>query len=187
MPNNLNSPFKNDPDNLSLVVARDDRGRVLLGIKTRGFGAGMLVLPGGKNLYRTGPCGVGLVPGRECASEELAQETGLTLPPEAFIHKASIFVTSQDGSKNIDVFEVVCRGMVPNPSDELIRPAWYAPDAIAYDKTPADYKLWLPQVLAGLAVNAFFSIQDGRGSGAVFSRTIEPPGLPEKTSVTFDT
>jgi 8-oxo-dGTP pyrophosphatase MutT (NUDIX family) len=143
-----------DPSIMSLVCAQDEYGHILMGRKTRGFGAGKLVLPGGKGTQWLDSQGVGLNLPSIDASRELEQETGVIVAPEKLTHAGALFVENAD-SETSQVNILRYRGRLTgfHDSDELHDVRLVS--QIDYEQTPADYALWLPHILGGRAVNAF--------------------------------
>ncbi|PWJ26916.1 8-oxo-dGTP diphosphatase [Branchiibius hedensis] len=118
-------------------------GRVLLGHKLRGFGAGKIVGIGGK-----------VEPGEsleQAAVRELAEEAGLIVDPAdaqlaayldfRFPHRPEWDMTSQ-------VF-VVRRWAGQVRACEEIRPEWFAVDAPPFARMWDENRVWLPHVLRG--------------------------------------
>lgn len=126
---------------LTLVLLHTS-GRVLLGRKKTGFGAGKLNGFGGK-----------VEPGETlaaAAAREFVEET--TVAPTGLAHVGHIVFTFEgvpDEVLEVHVFTASgYAGGEPAETDEMA-PAWYAVGAIPYDSMWADDRYWLPTALAG--------------------------------------
>jgi 8-oxo-dGTP diphosphatase/2-hydroxy-dATP diphosphatase len=156
------------PPKLLTLVFVLGRGRVLLGMKKRGFGEGKWNGFGGKK--EPGESLLG------CARRELLEETALEAPEEAFRERGFMsFLMESDGmvdsasgavSKVLHVFvysvaEENCAGE-PTESEEM-RPQWFEHQAVPYPDMWLDDKVWLPRVLADdtgeLCFNADFTFE----------------------------
>lgn len=155
------------PPKLLTLVFVLGRGRVLLGMKKRGFGKGNWNGFGGKKEPNESL--------RGCARRELAEETGLSAPEEAFRERGFLsFLMESDGmmdvsgavSKVLHVFvysvaEDSCTGE-PTESEEM-RPQWYAIGDMPYGQMWLDDKVWLPHLLEDdtgeLCLNADFTFE----------------------------
>lgn len=144
-----------DETRCNLIIVLSPAG-LLMGMKTRGFGAGKLVLPGGKEKF-FGPDFTGKRPSVEDVKDELFTETGLGLPIQAFIGVGYLYVEQADGeNRNI----LLAKSTLPHSpklvgSDELENPAWYPIDALPYERMPLDYQLWLPSALGDYMITGF--------------------------------
>lgn len=125
----------------TLVFLRRD-GRLLLGMKKRGFGAGNWNGVGGK-----------VDPGEtieQAMIRECQEEIGVT--PIAYDKAAehTFYIRYNDRAEHMLVHAYLCREWdgTPVETDE-IRPEWFAEPAIPYDTMWADDIHWLPRVLAG--------------------------------------
>jgi 8-oxo-dGTP diphosphatase len=159
----LGAPMDSDEEfSLTLVRAQ---GGLLLGEKTRGFGTGKLVLPGGKDQFYLSASGIGLLPDKFGAVRELGQETGLNLPEAALTNVGNLYVTKYgddyDDERHIKLFEAVLPAQTStDDTDELIDLSWHPESDLPYDRMPDDYKLWLPHIVGGFTVDAFFEIDE---------------------------
>ncbi len=147
-------PFPAEDDAvLSLVCIRNDAGDVLMGRKTRGFGAGRLVLPGGKGRYWAGSSGILRSPFIYDAAREVHEETGIALDATALTQVGQLHVERHDSE--MDVLQIFAGSSndMPHDSEELEDVAFMA--EVPYAEMPADYKLWLPHILGGRAVTAY--------------------------------
>ncbi|HEV2412641.1 MAG TPA: NUDIX domain-containing protein [Candidatus Saccharimonadales bacterium] len=168
-------------DNYSLTIVRKN-GRILLGRKTRGFGMGRLVAPGGKDEYELA-FGMNFWDAlRENARSELSQETGLDLVTSSFRWVGNLNLTdSEDETSTVTLFVVDCppsketRDEDSREDPELVDLEWFQEDQIPYDRMPDDYRFWLPYILSGERVTAFFRDEgDSLVNGEVYHQKIEP-------------
>ncbi len=144
----------------NLICARDQDGHVLLGRKTRGFGEGQLVLPGGKLTAWGWPVATVLDLQARDAYREFSEETGdSSMNPQEFTSAGALYVEANP-PKYIALFRIATNGIVPPGSDEVTDFSYYAD--VPYDKTPEDYQHWLPGVLAGKFVIAHFLPEETR-------------------------
>ncbi|PYE55209.1 8-oxo-dGTP diphosphatase [Deinococcus yavapaiensis] len=135
-------------------------GRVLLGLKKTGFGAGKLVDVGGK-------IEVGETP-REAAIRELFEETGLRAlelrDAGVVMHE---FAGRPSWSLWVHVFVVTRWEGEATESDE-VTPEWHAVDALPYDRMWADAPHWVPSVLRGETAALHFQFgEDGESLQSV--------------------
>ncbi|QQS19706.1 hypothetical protein IPL85_05580 [Candidatus Saccharibacteria bacterium] len=135
----------------NLVCAQDQDGRVLLGRKTRGFGTGQLVMPGGKPTQTSWP--VVQFPGfiAHDAARELNEESGVDLAPRDMSYAGALYI-GNPVERMVLLFRCAAGRQVPRDSEEVT--SWNFYKEIPYDQTPEDYKIWLPSVLAGEQVIA---------------------------------
>ena len=85
------------------------------------------------------------------ASRELAEESSVQVPHRNLWYAGAIYV----GNPLARVITLYCcetNGQIPKDSDEVTDWAYY--NEPPYDKTPSDYGLWLPSVIAGKLVIA---------------------------------
>lgn len=138
---------------VTLVFVHDDQ-KVLLGYKKRGFGSGRWNGFGGK-----------VEPGEtleQAARRELREESGLeavSLQP-----KAEIEFTFVDGNHLLcHIFTT--QEVVGEPVEtEEMRPQWYAHHEVPYQEMWSDDAVWLPHVLAGKTLKAYFEFDSEEGN-----------------------
>ena len=173
----LTGPLDSAED-FTLTAVRH-RGRVLLGKKAWGYGRDMLVLPGGKTRYYLGDDGIHSLSGPDDARREVREETGVQLSGVTWAGMLDVLDGSDE--KQVQLYTGVSDSVSTIPSPELPDLQWYEGRALPYERMPADYRLWLPHVLAGRAVTGFFEKQKGRIRAAqVFAQQQEPLGRLEK-------
>jgi 8-oxo-dGTP diphosphatase len=128
--------------------------QVLLGLKKTGFGAGRWVGLGGH-----------VEPGEKpsaAAVREVAEESGLLVPPDSLEHMASIefrFPVRPSWDQATDVFVTSVYQGEPVESDE-VAPRWFAVSALPLDGMWDDARYWLPLVLAGEHVDVLVTFAD---------------------------
>jgi 8-oxo-dGTP pyrophosphatase MutT (NUDIX family) len=124
---------------LTLVFVHD-RGRVLLGRKKRGFGAGRWNGFGGKvDANETIEQG---------ARRELREEAGIGTVAVERRGKLTFHFEGDPVALEVHVFRV--RGHTGEPSEsEEMEPRWFSEDLIPYDDMWPDDKYWFPIFLAG--------------------------------------
>lgn len=153
------SDARRSQKHLTLLLLQDTiplgRGRLLLGMKRRGHGAGKWNAFGGK-----------IEPGEsilEGALREMKEECGLSLT-QARVAGNIIFDTrGRDELLNIHVLLSSWPECVPNAlsepppveTDEM-SPAWFNCDSIPYDQMWSDMSTWLPSALSGSCFRARF-------------------------------
>lgn len=118
------------------------KGRVLLAMKKRGFGAGRWNGVGGK-----------LDPGetieealvRECQEEILVTPTAYEKAAEIIFHEQH-----EGEQKTMQVHVYTCTSWTGKPAEtEEMSPKWFDVTDIPYEDMWPDDPFWLPQVLAG--------------------------------------
>jgi len=150
----LGMPRESEDDfNLTLIRRQ---GSLLLGQKTRGYGAGLLVAPGGKTRYYVSPSGIGLLPSGMEAAREASEESGLPIAADQLTQVGALHIADEDDTKIIRLFQVAVEADTSLVSTEFDAIDWYPEVDLPYEQMPKDYKLWLPSVLAGYAVTGFF-------------------------------
>lgn len=134
-----------------LFLVKD--GRVLLGMKKRGFGAGRWNGVGGK-----------LDPGEtveQALVRECQEEIGVT--PKEFVKMAEIvFDEHHKGTReymHVHVFVSAAWDGKPNETEEMA-PKWFLTSGLPFKDMWPDDPYWLPQVLAGKRLNCTFVLDD---------------------------
>lgn len=138
------------------LVREPAKGRpeVLLGEKLRGFGAGMIMGPGGH-----------VEPGEswlEAAIRETEEESGLQVAPADAAHVATlsyVFPAKPHLDAEVQVFLTDTWSGQLQRSSEL-DPRWFSIDEIPFDRMWDDERYWLPRVLAGSRLVAEFTFDD---------------------------
>lgn len=131
------------------LVIRD--GRMLLGMKKRGFGAGKWNGFGGK---LTDGESAETAARRELFEEALISAQDLEPAGDLLFH----FDNSPDALA-VHLFRVTRFLSEPTETDEM-RPAWFSIAEIPYDRMWADDRHWLPLVLRGETVTGVFRFAD---------------------------
>lgn len=124
--------------------------RILLGMKKRGFGAGLWNGFGGK--VQEGETI------EEGAKRELQEESGLTAET---LHKAGHIVFEFVGVPELMDVHIFCTDTVqgtPAESDEM-RPQWFHQDQIPFSDMWPDDKLWFPLLLQKKLFQGYFKFQ----------------------------
>ncbi|WP_307821416.1 8-oxo-dGTP diphosphatase [Subtercola lobariae] len=132
-------------------VRAGGRREVLLGRKRTGLGVGKIVGPGGKVEAGESPL--------EAIVREVAEETGTRVAPGDLRAAGRLeyrFPFRPGWSQNSNVFVGEVWQGEPVGSDELA-PEWFAVDELPLDEMWHDARFWLPAVLAGDEVRAWFS------------------------------
>jgi len=128
-------------------------GRILLGMKKRGFGEGWWNGFGGK-----------VQPGETieaAAIRECQEEAGIT--PTTISPRATFNFHFEDSPDEIEVHVFLVEVFTGEPQEsEEMRPQWFALDEIPYKQMWADDPYWLPQILAGKQLEATFWFKDIR-------------------------
>ena len=146
-------PLSNRPENRKVLTLCfvTDGGRVLLGMKKRGFGAGRWNGFGGK-----------LEAGETveaAARRELSEEAGIeadALSPAGVL----VFEYRHTGAiLEVRVFRVAGYRGEPTETEEM-RPAWFSFDDFPYDQAWPDDRHWMPHFLAGKSVSGRFIFSD---------------------------
>lgn len=175
----LRGPIEAD-DDFNLTVIRRDQ-QIVMGTKQHGFGAGKLVLPGGKTRYYLGESGLHLVPFGEEAAREASEETGLPISTAQLSQTGLLVVSDEDDTKTIRIYQVHLPEHMTVSSDELADIGWQHAGRLDYDQMPGDYRLWLPHIIAGYAVQAFIYSEKGHVvESEIFRQQIDPLGRLEK-------
>src|SRR3990167_6982925 len=132
---------------LCLVISE---GKILLGMKKRGFGEGRYNGFGGK-----------IIPGEtllQAAKREIAEEAGLKVGKLKKSGVLTFFSEIRDPIV-MHIYSCVDFTGVPQESEEM-RPEWFRFNRIPYFRMWPDDQYWLPQVLKGKRVRARFWFDD---------------------------
>jgi len=132
---------------LCLVISE---GKILLGMKKRGFGEGRYNGFGGK-----------IIPGEtllQAAKREIAEEAGLKVGKLKKSGVLTFFSEIRDPIV-MHIYSCVDFTGVPQESEEM-RPEWFRFNRIPYSRMWPDDQYWLPQVLKGKRVRARFWFDD---------------------------
>ena len=144
-----------------------DGGQILLIVKKRGLGTGKINAPGGR-----------VEPGEtweQAAVRETREETGLTA--DGLEAAAELRFQFTDGySLDVRVFTARRWSGTLTACDEA-DPFWHAEHQLPWAKMWADDSLWLPQVLAGRRVRAWFVFDGEAMREARVTLTAEAIGL----------
>lgn len=137
---------------LTLVFLLQD-GRILLGMKKRGFGAGRWNGFGGK--VKEGETI------EAAAKRETQEECGveITEMEKVGIHEFE-FAAEPGDTLEVHVFRVNSWTGEPRETEEM-RPQWFTIDAIPYDEMWPDDIHWLPVFLAGKKFRTKFLFGEG--------------------------
>ncbi len=134
---------------LFLLNNQGDSPLILLALKKRGIGAGKWNGVGGK-----------INPGetaQAAAIRECQEEVGLTPQNLIKMGEISFDLPSQDYNSQVELF------LAQEWEGELVeteemRPQWFLVAAIPYDQMWADDREWLPIVLAGQKIRAYYTL-----------------------------
>jgi 8-oxo-dGTP diphosphatase/2-hydroxy-dATP diphosphatase len=137
---------------LTLTLATAD-GRILLGMKKRGFGAGRWNGFGGK---------VNEGESIEAAAKrETAEECGIVITgmEEVGVHEFE-FEKERGTILEVHVYRITGFDGAPAETEEM-RPEWFPVDAIPYDTMWPDDQYWIPIFLEGKKFRTRFLFGDG--------------------------
>ncbi|KAM9784971.1 oxidized purine nucleoside triphosphate hydrolase [Syngnathus typhle] len=113
-------------------------GRVLLGMKKRGFGAGKWNGFGGK--VQSGETV------EEGARRELLEESGLTVDTLEKVGNIKFEMVSDAQLLDVHIFRADSYNGEPTETEEM-RPRWFDSDKIPFEQMWPDDKLWFPLLL----------------------------------------
>jgi 8-oxo-dGTP diphosphatase len=144
-----------------------DKGRVLVILKKRGLGTGKINGPGGR--VEAGETW------EQAAIRETSEETGIT--PSGLEAAAELRFQFVDGySLDVRVFTAAAWSGTLTACDEA-DPFWQPETELPWHQMWADDSLWLPEVLAGRRVRAWFVFDGEAMREARVRLTAEAIGL----------
>ncbi|XP_035470324.1 oxidized purine nucleoside triphosphate hydrolase isoform X1 [Scophthalmus maximus] len=146
------------PLTLVLVV---QPGRVLLGMKKRGFGAGKWNGFGGK-----------VQPGEtieDAARRELQEESGLTVDALEKVGNIKFEFVGETELLDVHIFRADAYNGDPTESEEM-RPRWFQCNQIPFSEMWADDILWFPLILQKKKFVGYFKFQ---GHDVILSHRLE--------------
>ena len=135
-----------------MLLKRDDK--LLLGLKKRGFGMGKLNGTGGKvepnESYEAG------------AIRETLEEVGIRVNNCTKVGQIIFKDLYFKGAPETDIMHVYLSEDFSGEAVETdeIKPQWYSLDKLPYDQMWSDDEYWLPQVLDGKKIDAFFHFNE---------------------------
>ncbi|XP_054247225.1 oxidized purine nucleoside triphosphate hydrolase [Indicator indicator] len=135
--------------------------RVLLGMKKRGFGAGLWNGFGGK-----------VQPGEsieEAARRELLEESGLTVDTLQKMGQITFEFVGNSELMDVHIFRADDFHGEPTESDEM-RPQWFQLDEVPFNCMWADDAYWFPLVLQKKLFRGYFKFQ---GQDTILEHTLE--------------
>ncbi|XP_041853958.1 7,8-dihydro-8-oxoguanine triphosphatase [Melanotaenia boesemani] len=136
-------------------------GRVLLGMKKRGFGAGRWNGFGGK-----------VQPGErieDAARRELQEESSLTVDALEKIGNIKFEFVGETQLLDVHIFRADAYNGEPTESDEM-RPQWFEIDKIPFSQMWPDDVLWFPLMFQKKKFTGYFKFQ---GHDVILSHTLE--------------
>lgn len=135
-----------------MILKRDNK--ICLGEKKRGFGTGKVTEPGGK--VESGETYL------EAAIRETKEEVGVKVRSAREVGQVIFRDLYYKGAPETDITHVYLSEDFdgePAETDELL-PAWYDINSLPFNKMWADAEYWMPEVLRGHQVDAFFRYND---------------------------
>ncbi len=132
-------------------------GKVLLGMKKRGFGKGKWNGFGGKIEEGEDP--------RVAMIRELKEEAGVDVAPEDLHDAGTLVFTFKDNGVWDNTCQVYTAGSwkgEPAESEEM-SPMWYPVTALPFESMWVDDPHWVPLVLQGKKINGKFLFDDKGG------------------------
>ncbi|XP_030340836.1 7,8-dihydro-8-oxoguanine triphosphatase isoform X1 [Strigops habroptila] len=135
--------------------------RVLLGMKKRGFGAGLWNGFGGK-----------VQPGEsieEAARRELLEESGLTVDTLQKMGQITFEFVGNSELMDVHIFRADDFHGEPTESDEM-RPQWFQLDEVPFNRMWADDIYWFPLVLQKKLFRGYFKFQ---GQDTILEHTLK--------------
>jgi 8-oxo-dGTP pyrophosphatase MutT (NUDIX family) len=135
-----------------MILKRD--GKLLLGVKKRGFGMGKINAPGGKveegETYR------------DAAVRETFEEVGIRVNSCEKVGQVVFRELYFKGAPETDIMHVFLSedfSGEPTETDE-IKAEWYPVNDLPYSKMWGDDEHWMPEVLRGNKVDAYFHFNE---------------------------
>ena len=137
----------------TLMLVKHD-GKLLLGMKKRGFGMGRLNGAGGKLEEGETP--------EEAARRETYEEVGIRVGEMAKVATIVFEDLHYRGVPERNIMHVfMTEDFTGNPQEtDEIAPSWYPLSALPYDRMWIDDEVWLPEVLRGRKIQAFFHFNE---------------------------
>ncbi|XP_062444402.1 oxidized purine nucleoside triphosphate hydrolase isoform X1 [Rhea pennata] len=135
--------------------------RVLLGMKKRGFGAGLWNGFGGK-----------VQPGEsieEAARRELLEESGLTVDTLQKMGQITFEFVGSSELMEVHIFRADDFHGEPTESDEM-RPQWFQLDEVPFNHMWADDAYWFPLLLQKKLFRGYFKFQ---GQDTILEHTLK--------------
>ena len=133
---------------LTLVLLRQE-GKVLLGMKKRGFGVGKWNGFGGK-----------VEPGEtiaEAAAREVREECGLIVDPDDLEATAEMEFEFKDDPVKLEVHVYQTRKFSGEMIEtEEMKPEWFEEDSVPYQNMWLDDELWYPYMFSNQKFTAYF-------------------------------
>jgi mutator protein MutT len=128
-----------------------DNDRILLAMKKRGVGEGKWNGVGGK----VGP--------GELIEAAVVRETQeeIAVTPKEWQKRAEIefYIPSRNFHNTTHIYLATAWDGQPQETEEMA-PQWFALDAIPYESMWSDDRYWLPLVLAGQSIKAYFELDE---------------------------
>lgn len=136
------------------LLLRDDPAQICLAMKKRGFGTGKWNGPGGKVESHRGETP------EEALHRETLEEIGVRVrEPEKVAEIAFYFTHTSEWNQLVHVYQTYLWENEPAESEEM-RPQWFDLSEIPYDDMWADDEVWMPKVLSGKLIRAWFLFDD---------------------------
>lgn len=134
-----------------LLLRRENE--ILLAMKKRGFGAGKFNGVGGK--IKDGENEV------TAMLRETKEEIGIVPTKFEKVGKIDFIEFDKDEKENLimHLFTAIEWKGEPSESEEM-KPKWFNIKEVPYDKMFADDKYWLPMILEGKKIDAFFEFDE---------------------------
>lgn len=138
---------------LTLMILKRN-GKLLLGVKKRGFGMGKINCAGGK-----------VEPGeteREAAIRETFEEVGIRVKSCEKVGQVVFRELYFKGKPETDVMHIfLSEDFEGEPIEtEEIKPEWYPITDLPYSKMWGDDEHWMPEVLRGNKIDAYFHFNE---------------------------